>query len=96
MGSGQQLQRAMSQSVSGQTGTMAGSLGHEEVGRVAAQLSGMRPDPFRTVVPPSAFRMEERGAAGTLLLLCTLCAFNRPCIWSTHLFFMFIYALQVF
>ena len=80
MGSGQQLQRAMSRSLSGQTATMAGSLGREEAGRVAAQLPGMRPDPFRTIVPPSAFRMEERGSAGMLLLLCAVYTFGRPCM----------------
>ena len=57
MGSGQPLQRAMSQSI-----------GREEAGRVAAQLPGTRLDPFRTIMPASAFRMEELGSAGRLLV----------------------------
>lgn len=68
-GRGQPLQRGMSQSIA-----------REEAGRVAAQLPGMRPDPFRTIVPASAFRMEEHGSAGRLLPLCTLCALGSTCM----------------
>ncbi|CAL5219060.1 g820 [Coccomyxa viridis] len=53
VGSGQPLQRAMSHSI-----------GREEAGRVAVQLPGTRLDPFRTIIPASAFRMEERVSIG--------------------------------
>ncbi len=63
VGSGQPLQRAMSHSI-----------GREEAGRVAVQLPGTRLDPFRTIIPASAFRMEERVSIGMLLALCPLFA----------------------
>lgn len=68
-GRGQPLQRGMSRTLSSQAGSMGGSFGRDEGGRIA-QLPGMRADPFRGAIPASAFRMEEHSPTGGLLLEC--------------------------
>ena len=68
-----QLQLAMSRAMSGQQEALLLSARSEEAGQAPAQLPGRRPDPFRTIVPASAFRMEERASFGAYTACWHVC-----------------------
>ena len=69
-----QLQLAMPRATSGQQEALLLSARSEEAGRAPAQLPGRRPDPFRSTVPASAFRMEERASFGAHSACPHLCS----------------------
>ena len=58
---------------------MGGSFGRDEGGRIA-QLPGMRADPFRSVIPASAFRMEEHSPTGGVLPGLRPCLAKHECM----------------
>lgn len=69
-----QLQLAMSRATSEQQEALLLSARSEEAGRAPAQLPNRRPDPFRSIVPASAFRMEERASFGAHSACPYLCS----------------------